>query len=91
MLDGVVTHIGADAQDGQAPSRDTGANAKGAPRQSYRALVNLDRQSLNAAGETLELVPGMQVIAEINQGRRTVLEYLLSPVQRAVHDSARER
>jgi HlyD family secretion protein len=33
----------------------------------------------------------MQVIAEIRLGQRTVLEYLLSPLRRAMHDSARER
>jgi hypothetical protein len=33
--------------------------------------------------------PGMQVSAEISQGKRTVLEQLLSPVQKAVHDAAK--
>ncbi|MDW8467869.1 MAG: hypothetical protein RML56_01485 [Burkholderiales bacterium] len=33
----------------------------------------------------------MQVAAEIRLGTRTVLEYLLSPVQRAFHEAARER
>jgi HlyD family secretion protein len=33
----------------------------------------------------------MQVAAEINQGRRTVLEYLLSPVRKTVQEAGRER
>jgi HlyD family secretion protein len=33
----------------------------------------------------------MQVQAEIKLGRRTVLEYLLSPVQRAWQEAGRER
>jgi HlyD family secretion protein len=33
----------------------------------------------------------MQVVAEINQGKRTVLEYLLSPVQKTVSEAGRER
>jgi HlyD family secretion protein len=33
----------------------------------------------------------MQVVAEIREGRRTVMQYLLSPLQGALHDSARER
>jgi hemolysin D len=33
----------------------------------------------------------MQVAAEINLGTRTVLEYVLSPVQKAFHDAGRER
>ncbi|MBI5907703.1 MAG: hypothetical protein HY853_03855 [Burkholderiales bacterium] len=40
---------------------------------------------------TLRTAPGMQVVAEINQGKRTVLEYLLSPVQKALQESGRER
>jgi HlyD family secretion protein len=31
------------------------------------------------------------VVAEIDQGRRTVMEYLLSPVQRTVFEAGRER
>ena len=37
------------------------------------------------------LSPGMRVSAEIHLGTRSVLEYLLSPVQKAFHESARER
>ena len=42
-------------------------------------------------GEKFRLAPGMQVSAEIHLGTRTVLEYLLSPVQKAFHEAARER
>ena len=38
-----------------------------------------------------DLAAGMQAVAEIKQGRRTVMEYLLSPVQKTLHDSGRER
>jgi HlyD family secretion protein len=34
---------------------------------------------------------GMQVIADIHLGERTVLEYLLSPVQKAFQEAGRER
>jgi HlyD family secretion protein len=37
------------------------------------------------------LAPGMQVTAEVNLGSRTVLEYLLSPVQKTVHEAGREK
>jgi FlaA1/EpsC-like NDP-sugar epimerase len=35
--------------------------------------------------------PGMQANAEINLGTRTVLQYLLSPVQKTLHEAGRER
>jgi HlyD family secretion protein len=46
---------------------------------------------LEARGQTLKLVPGMQVVTEIHQGRRSVMEYLLSPVQKTLYESGRER
>jgi HlyD family secretion protein len=47
--------------------------------------------AIEHAGERLLLTPGMQTNAEILLGRRTVLEYLLSPVRQAFHEAARER
>ena len=58
---------------------------------TYKALVALRSDVLALATERLELNAGMQATAEILLGRRTVLEYLLSPVQKAWHESARER
>jgi hemolysin D len=39
----------------------------------------------------MKLVPGMQVVAEINQGTRTVMRYLLSPVTKTLDESGHER
>ena len=44
-----------------------------------------------SAGKRYPLSPGMQATAEINLGTRTVLEYILSPVQRTLHEAGRER
>lgn len=92
MLEGTVIHLGPDARSAAAGTRTDGAaKTEAAPGSVYRALVSLDSQMLRHGENKLKLVPGMQVIAEIRQGHRTVMEYLLSPVQKAVHDSARER
>jgi len=40
---------------------------------------------------SLRVTPGMQVTAEIHLGTRTVLEYLLSPVQKVTHEAGREK
>jgi len=58
---------------------------------TYRALVELKAQSLEADGARFALAPGMQVAAEIHLGTRTVLEYVLSPVRRAFHEAGRAR
>jgi HlyD family secretion protein len=89
MLEGTVSHLGPDASEAQ-DNKEQGKDASS--RQSaYKAIVALSSQDLSAQGEKFKLVPGMQVIAEINQGRRTVLEYLLSPVRKTLYDSGRER
>jgi hemolysin D len=94
MLSGQVTHLSADASEandngGSGASRNNNAAGAGS---SYKARVKLDRQTLiDPQGNKLAMTAGMQVIAEINQGKRTVLEYLLSPVQKAVHEAGREK
>ncbi len=57
----------------------------------YRALVALKAMRLEQDSECLMLTAGMQASAEILLGTRSVLEYLLSPVQKAWHEAGRER
>ena len=94
MLDGEVIRVGpdaSDASDNQKSQTGDSSKDKPTPPSVYKALVSLNSQQLTARGETFKLVPGMQVVAEINQGQRTVMEYLLSPVQKTLHDGGRER
>ena len=91
MLEGQVSHIGPDVSDAQASARDQNKDSSSTQNLAYKALVSLNSQVLQAQGERFKLVPGMQVVAEINQGQRTVMEYLLSPVRKALHESGRER
>jgi HlyD family secretion protein len=53
--------------------------------------IALAAQRLNAEGVDLALASGMQVTTEINLGRRSVLEYVLAPVQKAWLEAGRER
>jgi len=90
MLDGVVQTVSADASEQQG-----GAEGKTAASQSnrtvFKALIELKTQELDANGLVLSLAAGMQVSAEILQGKRTVLEYLLSPVKRVASEAGMER
>ena len=47
--------------------------------------------SLDVDGHTQKLEPGMEVTGEIRTGRRRVISYLLSPLQRYAHEGMRER
>lgn len=89
MIDGVIDHIGPDVADPAAGSRDGLDPAQAMAR--YPVWIRLSSQQLTVDDKALLLTPGMQVVADIHQGRRTVIEYLLSPVQRAWMEAARER
>lgn len=101
MLTGKVIHISADATESNRPANSntnattnnssSTANDSTQTPATYKARVRLDQQVLvDAQGNKLSIAPGMQIVAEINQGKRSVLEYLLSPVQKAVSEAARE-
>jgi HlyD family secretion protein len=88
MLDGVVKQLSADAQ---VSSESSNPSIRTPQEAAYRALIGLGDKHLESQGRHLRLVPGMQVNAEIHLGTRTVLEYLLSPVQKIAHEAGRER
>ena len=88
MLDGMVSQIGADAHDKADSSNPL---AKSAHDAAYRVLINLEKDYFSLAGQRLNVVPGMLVNAEIHLGTRSVMEYLLSPIQKVVSEAGRER
>jgi HlyD family secretion protein len=93
MVEGTVEHVSADAADGNGQGQQNGngeKSARAAPL-AYRALVTLKAMQIGADEERLPLAAGLQTTAEILLGTRSVLEYLLSPVQRAWHEAGRER
>jgi len=94
MIEGKVRQVSADATE--APSANTRSDAlSGRDRPmgplAYRALVDLKSQTLAVDKENYRVSPGMQVAGEIHLGTRSILEYLLSPVQKAWHEAGRER
>jgi HlyD family secretion protein len=92
MLDGEVVRVSADASETQNGRNDeTDVDGKSATRGAYRARIALPAQRIVRDAAELKLVSGMQVTAEIRLGERSVLEYLLAPVQKAWHEAARER
>ena len=88
LIDGTVVQVGADAQDKVAAADGT---VKNLSELAYRALVSLEPPGLSLNGERLRLAPGMVVTAEMHIGRRTVMEYVLSPLQKIGAEAARER
>ena len=57
----------------------------------YPATLRLGQQDMLIDGRRVRLSPGMNITAEIKTGQRRIIEYLLSPVQRAAGEALRER
>lgn len=88
MVEGKIDHVSADSTMPNAQQTPSSATQS----LSYKAIATLNTQLLAVAGgHPLALSSGMAVIVEIHQGSRTVMEYLLSPVQKIAYEAARER
>ena len=61
------------------------------PPSGFRTLVALDSPYLERDGKQFRVSVGILVSAEVKLGSRTVMEYLLSPVQKTVLEAGRER
>lgn len=83
---GIVRHVSADATE----RPDAGAGTPGATGLYFRALVSIENVTLRGDQVPLRLAPGMQLSAEVHLGTRSVLEYLLSPLRRTLHEAGRE-
>ncbi len=92
MVNGRVETISPDAAElpdtRERDRKDTRQHVM--PPSGFRALVALDSPYLDAGGKRYRLTAGMLVSAEVNLGSRTVMEYLLSPVQKVTHEAGRE-
>ena len=94
MLEGKVIHVNADATEAPSPNtRPDTLSGRDRPMGplAFRALVELASQELRSGEARHAFAPGMQVAGDIHLGTRTVLDYLLSSAQRALHDAGRER
>lgn len=57
----------------------------------YPAILTLQQKDMDIDGKRVPISAGMNITAEVKTGKRRVIEYLLSPVQRAATESLRER
>ncbi len=57
----------------------------------FPATLVLAATVIDVDCKPVKLSPGMSLTAEIKTDKRRVIEYLLSPVQRAANESLKER
>ena len=94
LLHGEVVSVARDSAPAGArepldPQATDSATVPGSP--SYSVRIRLDRNTMVVDGHARPLVPGMAVTAEIVTGRRTIMDYLLSPLARRASESLHER
>lgn len=93
-LDGELEWVSADAltRDPQPASGAASIASNGqAPLAYFPAHVRLKQTSLHIDGKDVPINAGMNITAEIQTGKRSLLDYLLSPIQRTLDESAKER
>ena len=92
MVNGYVEYVSPDAAElpdtRERDRKDTREHVM--PPSGFRALVVLDSPYLERDGKKFQVTAGMVVSAEVNLGSRTVMEYLLSPVEKVSREAGRE-
>lgn len=82
-----------EGREQKKPSLDVADNEqeRQAQQPSYVAHISLAAKGVRTEQGIAPLEPGMAVTAEIKTGRRSIIEFLLSPLQRLTSESLRER
>ena len=87
-----VIEVAGDASQVPASAADRGETFvdQSLPLHAFKARIALDADDVRERLGGRKLTSGMRVTAEIVVGRRTVLEYLLSPVVGTLDEAGRE-
>ena len=96
LVHGKVIAVSRDTVSPQAPgaaaaSPDSAPLNPTQPPPGYVARIALDRAYMDIEGHRQALTPGMAVTVEIKTGRRTIIDYLLSPLVRRSSQALHER
>lgn len=96
LLEGEVENISRDAiEQNQQQQQNAGAsNGAQHPQQQglvYAVRIRLKQKTLLIAGKERPIGPGLAVQAEIKTGERHIIQYILSPIARALDEAGRER
>lgn len=90
-VQGRIEMVSPDAQRQDQRNQSSSQNGQSGGQGGYTARIVLDRQRLTYEGERLDLRPGMQVVAEVDIGTRSVLDYVVSPVAKTLDYAGKEK
>lgn len=96
LIQGKVLGVSRDAMvENNAPRASASQNVSPQVPQNgalnYTARIALQRNSIFVDGQWKPLMPGMAVTAEIKTGKRSVMDYLLSPLAKRSDEALHER
>lgn len=57
----------------------------------FKLRLRMQKDSMWVDQQTVKLMPGMAVSAEVKTGKRRIIEFVMAPLLRKVEESARER
>lgn len=57
----------------------------------FNSIIEINKKTLTDGDKEIQLGSGMSVIAEIKTGERSVISFLLSPLEESITESLRER
>lgn len=57
----------------------------------FNTIIELEKKTLSTEDKEIPISAGMEISAEIKTGMRTVMSYLLSPLEESIDESLRER
>ncbi|SQH14020.1 Hemolysin secretion protein D, chromosomal [Providencia heimbachae] len=57
----------------------------------FLGQIGLAKKDLQVEGETIELTPGLSIVAEIKTDKRRIIDYLLSPINEYTSNAMREK
>jgi hemolysin D len=83
VVRGTVTSVSNDAVSDKRPD--------GSEELTYVMKVKLSRDTMDIDGHTVRLTPGMAVTAEVKTNQRRVIQFIFSPLSKAIHEAGRER
>ncbi len=90
-IDGIVENISRDAVEPEAPPPGSGREKQPSQGLVYSARIRLLRDYVAVGGRRQPIGPGLAVQAEIKTGKRRIIQYVLSPISKAMDEAGRER
>ncbi|MCW5624484.1 MAG: HlyD family type I secretion periplasmic adaptor subunit [Burkholderiales bacterium] len=87
LVAGRVKYMSPDASE---PASSTDDGHAGRRAGGFRALIAIEGEGRTHDGVAIPMTSGMQVTAEIHIGQRRIIDYVLSPIRRVVHEAGRE-